>query len=461
MGEPPAAVGRALSAPELARANAASRATVAVLAGALPLAWPAILNGYPLVTADTAAYLAQSSEPSALWDRPFVYGPFLLALHGGTTLWLPMAAQAAMLSALLWLVRAGLGDQPPGERPSAGRHVALCAALALLSPAPWTASLLLPDVFAPVTVITLFLLGFSDTPGRPSRRVLIAIGGLAIAADLSHLLIAAALVITTALLRPPRASAVAAPLGLALLLLVASNAIVTGRFGVAPFASVVALARLATDGPAQDVLARDCPDAGWHLCAWAGRLPADSEAFLHDPAGPVLGVPGGPRTLAPEAAVILARTLAAEPGAVALDALANAARQATSLRLGDTLGTEALPEIIDARLRAQLPPEEQARFKASLQARGMLADFAEPVQSFQGALILAAAQACAALIVLAARRHRATVSLAVFCLVAVAVNAFATGALAGPRDHTQLRIAWLLLLPPLLHLQVRLRRPPR
>ena len=89
-------------------------------AGALSLVWPAFLNRYPLVFSDTGGLLAMALEPGMGWDKPWVYGPFLLALHGRTTLWVPALAQGLLLSHLLWLVQKVLSP-PPGSRARSGR----------------------------------------------------------------------------------------------------------------------------------------------------------------------------------------------------------------------------------------------------------------------------------------------------------------------------------------------------
>ena len=217
-------------------------AWISVLAGALLLAWPAVLNGFPIVFSDTHAFLVQAGEPQMVWDKPFVYGPFLL-LHGGITLWLPLAAQCVIVSHLLWLARAAFAV------PRAGFHLGLCAVLAIGSAAPWFASLLMPDIFAPVAVLGLFLLGFAPALSRGQRVWLVGLTGFAIASHLSYLPLAGVVGVVAWLWGGRRI--VLAPLLLALGVLLAGNAIGHGRLGISPYGSVFALARLITDGPAQ------------------------------------------------------------------------------------------------------------------------------------------------------------------------------------------------------------------
>ncbi|MFC7689372.1 hypothetical protein ACFQY5_06780 [Paeniroseomonas aquatica] len=260
-------------------------AALALGLGAALLLWPALLNGYPLVFSDTGAFLAQTVEGWAIWDKPFVYGPALHAFHGRLTLWGPALAQGLLLSWLAWLAQRGfLG----GARP--GRHLALCAGLAAGSAAPWFTAQLMPDILAPALVLALALLGFAaDRLSRAEALGLQGVAALAAAAHLSHLPLAAALVllVLAATRRARPALRCAAPLGAAVALLLAGNLATQGRLAVSPYGAVFALARLVADGPAARTIAARCPDAGWQLCRWAGRLPTDSDLFLWSGDGPV------------------------------------------------------------------------------------------------------------------------------------------------------------------------------
>ena len=415
----------------------------AILLGAVLLVWPALVNQYPIVFSDTHAFLVQAGQPIMVWDKPWFYGPFLRALHGNTTLWLPLAAQGLIVSHLLWLSRAAFAPA------TVLFHLALCAALAVGSAAPWFTTLLMPDILAPVAVLCLFLLGCSAQLSRASRVWVGCLGGFAIATHLSYLPVAAAVIAVILLLRGRRV--VLAPLAGALLLLVASNAIGHGKLGISPYGSVFALARLVSDGPAQAVLARECPQSGWHMCDWIGRFPADSDNFMWDSTGPVWTTPGGPRALAAEASTIVARTVATETLAVLGDALTNTARQLVKLQLGDTLGPDSLEESITGSLRAYFPPEEIARFRSGRQMSDRLRAVAAPLNTPHAALLVLGALASLVVLMQAVRRRDwLRASFVTVVLAAILVNAAASGALSRPNDRYQARIAWLLLLPPLL-----------
>ncbi len=348
---------------------------LAVLAGAVLFLWPAVLNGYPLLFSDTGGLLAMALEPSMGWDKPWVYGPFLFLLHGRTTLWLAAVGQALLLSHMLWLAAKSVRSWSPLL------HTALCAVLAAVTAAPWFASLLMPDVFAPMVVLCVFALAWPERLSGAERGWVAVVGTLAVAVHLAHLIVAAAcIVLAFAVRRRATPWQAALPLGAALGVLVLTNAAGNGVLGVSPYGSVFMLARLVADGPAREVVDARCPAAGWHLCAWKGRLPSDSDAFLWAPEGPVWDHDRyGPLLFAPEAAHIVRETMLVHPEAVGAAMALNTAHQLPRVDLGDTLGPNYLDLTVLPRLRAYFPPAEVARYQSSLQVHGRLRALAAPL----------------------------------------------------------------------------------
>ena len=427
------------------------RAWLAVLAGAAMLVWPALVNGYPIVFSDTAALAAMGLEPNMGWDKPWVYGPVILLLHWGVSLWGVVAGQALATSALVWLAgrAVGLGG--------AWSHLGLCAVLAVGSAAPWFVVFIMPDVFAPLAVLGLFLLAWGRL-GRVGTGCIIALTAVAIGGHLAHLILAAGCLVAIAIGRPRRLPMAMAPLVLALAWLLGSNLVGNGVLGISPYGSVFALARLQADGPAADTIHDACPQAGLRVCAWSSQLPMDSDAFLWSPDGPVWSHDYGPTLFAPEASRLVSATIRAEPLEVAEHAVLNTLRQLVRVQVGDTLGPQHLEATVALLLRTYFPPAELARFEASRQVRGILAAVASPLEPLRLALLVAGAVGTLLLVPLAWRRDPALASLALIVLLGVLSNACATGALSGPHDRYQARVAWLLLLPPYFALANAWRR---
>jgi len=430
--------------------TAAPRA-LAILLGGLLLIWPVFLNGYPLLFSDTGAFLHQTAPPPAgplvIWDKPHVYGPLLHLVHWRVTLWAPVLAQGAMLSWLLWLVKRALRG-----RASAGAHLAICAGAAVLTTAPFTAALLMPDVFAPAVTLALLLLGFARL-ARGEAWALGVLAALGIASHLSHLPIAAALVVLTALLtrRLSPALRVGAPLAAAVAILLATNLWGHGRATLSPHGATFLLARLQADGPAAEVIRERCPAAGWYLCAFADRLPMDSDAFLWDADSPVNRGPDdasrflGGAMLSAEAGAIVAETLRAKPLQVAAAMMRNTAAQLFTATAGDTLVADHLAAAVRPRIAEAFPTRELAAYDAALQTRGLLPGAASPFLWPHGPVLVVGA-----VLILLAWWHAARggdarrLGLVVGVLVAVMANAFATGALSKPHLRYEARILWLM-----------------
>jgi hypothetical protein len=431
----------------------------AILLGASLLAWPAWLNGYPLVFIDSVSYLGQTLFPEWPWDKSPAYGAFLHAFHWGWSLWAALAGQVLVVSHLLWVAqRAARGGVSPAT------HLLLCAAMAGLTTLPWFAATLMPDVFAGVAPMCLLLLGLArDRLSRAEAVWLTLLGAFAVAAHLSHLPTALALVVFVAVatrrfLPPLRA---ALPVAIAVAGLVAANAWAFGKPTLSPHGAVFLLARLQADGPAAETIRRACPRAGWHLCGFAARMPMDSDHFLWSAEGPPnrrpngTPIPMGAMRLAHEASEIVARTLRERPGAVAAAMARNTVAQAQFVAVGDTLGNRHLAASA-RRAIERLPPRELAAFEAGAQMRGDLPAIAAPFLVPHRPVLLASLLLTLAALALALwRGDRTRAALVAGLLLAVAVNAFATGALSAPVDRYGARIIWLLPLAALLGLAPR------
>ncbi len=430
------------------------RSASATALGAVLLTWPAILNHYPILFSDTGGLLAMGLEPSMGWDKPWVYGPLLAVFHWRITLWFPLVAQGLLTSYGLWLVQLVL------DEPRRSKHLLLCLALALGTAAPWFTSTLMPDLFTPIVPLCLFILALG--PVRLSQWQLGAagaIGTVAIAAHLSHLILAAACLAALGIVRRAVPWRPAAPLALALAFLLVSNTIGHGIVGLSPYGSVFALARLVGDGPARAYIDRVCPEAGLRLCAWKGRLTADSDEFLWHPQGPLWADEFSPMAFAPEAARIVSATLAAYPLQIAEAAAANTARQLVAVQVGDTLIPDHLNAAVRPRIEAFFPKVEVERYAASLQVNGHLRGAAQPFHILHAALLLLGTAASSMILVKGFRSGTPLATLAALALTALLANAFATGAFSTVHDRYQARLAWLILLPPAF--AILNRRPPR
>ena len=142
--------------------------------------------------------------------------------------------------------------------------------------------------------------------------------------------------------------------------------------------------------------------------------------------------------------------IAAYPAEVLQAATLNTLRQLALVRVGDTLVADHLDDAVVPKLHLYFRPGEAERFAAGRQAQGQMAGAADLFRPLHLVLLVAGALGYATLI-LRWQREPVLARFALVVLVALGANAFATGALSKPHDRYQARIAWLLLLPPLLY----------
>lgn len=132
---------------------------------------PAFFNGYPLLYSDTGAYIASGFEGSVPGDRPITYGLFLRHASLAHSLWFVIAAQALLLSSLLFAVAKKLIGH---LRHFHAWFLLIIFGLNLVSSLPWISSMLLTDVFAPTSFLLLYILLF-QTPSSKWLQALLAI----------------------------------------------------------------------------------------------------------------------------------------------------------------------------------------------------------------------------------------------------------------------------------------------
>jgi hypothetical protein len=444
------------------------RSLRAILAGALVLMWPAFWNGYPILYSDTNAFMVQGILNFFIWDKPFVYGPWMSLFHWQYSLWPVLFAQAVTVSSILWIatqsartavfpdVQANLDSSAP-HPVSEMRFILICVALSLFTAAPWVVSLLMPDIFAPITVLCIYILAVQPNLALVTRLWVLLVGTFAIASHLSHLVIAAGVLCVVLLFGFKRFKTAVLPMLLALILLVATNLFGFQKFAISPFGSVFLLARLAADGHIKPVLDQSCAKQKTYMCDWKDRLNVDSDDLMWNGQGPVWTHPGGPIGLAPEASILVAEALKKNPAGVAQSLVNNTWRELWMLGLGDTLHNDHLDLTVEERLRIYFPKEELFRYQQSRQKHNVLATHVESLNVLGWISTLAGLIACLYFAWLAWINHqRMSMMLIAMVFAGLLANAFATGALSKPHYRYQTRIAWLLVFVPLI-LPARIR----
>ncbi|MBK6891883.1 MAG: hypothetical protein IPH00_01780 [Flavobacteriales bacterium] len=115
----------------------------------------AFINQYPLVYADTGAYLANSYTLIPSDDRPIGYGLIIRAFSWQSTLW-PVVIVHGMVAS--WLIMLLVREVISEKKRHTAIHLTLLAFLLLCSSLPWYAAQLMADNFTPLILLIAFLL---------------------------------------------------------------------------------------------------------------------------------------------------------------------------------------------------------------------------------------------------------------------------------------------------------------
>ena len=425
-----------------------------VLAGsALLVLAPALWNGFPFMFYDSGAFIDLATRGGFMPERSAIYGVFLAAFQPGLSLWLVAIAQVAL--ALLVMAEFARVVQP-GITP--WQFFLQVVVLTLATDLPWSGPEVMPDIFAPLLVLCVYLLGFhSATLSLPRKAALAALGVLAATSHASHLGLAAGLAAVTMLAQllsrrvqftaaRPRWSLPTLVFALSLALVMISNAVRTGEVFVSRAGPGFILARLLQDGIAQRLLNDTCPASGYELCAYRHQLPHDSNDFLWLWNSPFWKL-GGFNGMADEAQDIIVESMERYPLLSIKAAAGNTARQFLSFRSGD--GVEPLNGVPEPAIRRGMP-DQLDDYQDARQQTGEI-DF-RWVNAFQVPLGGLAMIALAGMLVMAARTRRwdDRLYLPAFVLLALLGNAFICGALSSPHDRYQSRLIWAAVFAAML-----------
>ncbi len=413
---------------------------VAVIAIPLFLIAPALWNGYPLLQWDTGGYLARWYEGYLVPSRSTVFGLYL-HFGEGADFWINLVLQAL---ATLWIVQLTLrvlGAKQPLT------PVAISLLLILTTALPWLASMLLTDIFAGLSVLSLYLLVLhGETLSGVERAALFLFTAFAAATHSATLGVLLGLCCLGLIARPWLRARIAlggllqgfltVAAGAAMLL--AANFALSGQLAWTPGGMGVAFGRMMQDGIVARYLRDHCPQQQLKLCPYRDELPATADEFLWGQS--MFNTLGRFSGLNDEMGFIVAHSLAEYPLLQAEAAIAATAEQLVSVATGE--GTNGwIPHtygIIERYMPSQLAPMRAARqqhwdvnFDAInwLHVPVALASMALVAVMFGHALL---------------RRRRDDLTLLVATVTfALLGNAFICGVISGPHDRYGARMAWI------------------
>lgn len=409
---------------------------------ALPLLMlaPAFWNGYPLLQWDTGGYLARWYEGYLVPSRSTVFG---LYLHYGESFgfWTNLAVQSL---ATLWLLQLTLRVLSMMQT---FRFVAISLCLIVATALPWLASMLLTDIFAGLSILSLFLLvigaGRTSTLEKISLFVFTAFAAATHSATLGVLL---GLCIAGWMARPflkqrlPLAGLAQASLTIVAggLMLVSANYALSGKLAWTPGGYGVAFGRMMQDGIVARYLNDRCPRERYKLCPYRNELPATADEFLWGKS--MFNTLGRFEGMNDEMGYIVVQSIKDYPAWQAGAALRAMGQQLLHVATGE--GTDGwIPHtrgIIERYIPAQAAPMRAAR------QQNWQLDFTA-INWLHVPVALASMLGLLALLAhaLANRRLDDLTLLAATVTLALLGNAFICAVISGPHDRYGARMVWV------------------
>jgi hypothetical protein len=414
------------------------------IAAAIPLMLltPAFWNGYPLLQSDTGGYLARWYEGYLVPSRSTVFG---LYLHFGehSHFWINLAIQALATMWILLLTLRVFGLAKPW------RLFSLCLVLSLTTALPWLASMLLTDIFAGLSVLSLFVLVLhGDKVSTREKAALFVFTAFAAATHSATMAVLLGLCCVGWTARPllrgriPAAHLAQATLTIAAgaVMLVSANFALSGQVAWTPGGYSIAFARMLQDGIVTRYLNDHCPTQHFKLCPYRNNLPETADDFLWS-RETVFNKLGRFPGMSDEMGYIAVHALAEYPLWQTEEALLATGEQMLKVATGENTDPPTVAHtygIFRDYLRQQLKVVDAARQQRSFITFGPINLVHVPVALISTALVFA--MLIAALI----RRRTDDVTLLVttVCL-ALLGNAVICGVISGAHDRYGSRMVWI------------------
>ena len=413
---------------------------------------PAVWNGYPLIYFDSQDYVNMSFTFDLIPWRTMPYGLVVAIARFFDTLFAVVVAQALLLSWVLYETVTAFVLR--GETVI---YLGLALLLVGMTGLPWITSQILADALTGVFPLGIAILAFGKIP-LWRRVVLVPLIAIAIGSHMSHVAVAAGLLIAllglrvVACYRPgprPRLGATVVAIVLGIAVVPAVHAGATGEVFFSRSGRVLQLALFIQDGIAQRYLNVVCPQgAAYRLCAYRQDLPPTADAFLWWHNVSPIDELGGWVALKDEAEEIVDGAIQMFPTAVALAAARNFVLQLQMIALGDGLEPKTRGDYFGefGDTAKNRYPSEYPAFAAARQQQGDGIDFSA-LNSLQVPIAIVAQLALPIFLLIAwYLRDRRGAGLVLIVILGLIGNAFVCGAISNPHDRYQNRIVWIAVL---------------
>lgn len=414
-----------------------------ILFGALLLMLDAFFNGYPIVYSDTSTYLASGFELETPFDRPITYGLFVwLTSLNGLSLWGTIFFQALITSFLIMeIIHLFFKDR------SEIAGILIIAFLAFFTGLSWTISLLIPDIFTPIALLSMILILFNKS-GKCKTALLYFIFLLSVSMHMSHLILFSSIVFMIIIFRKkilPVETAYKKNIRLGILFLLIGASVLTMGSALSKSRHVFFMGAMLEHGILKTFLDDNCNSKSYSLCAYKDSLPDKAYVFIWDKETSPLYKTGSWNDVKPEYNEIISATLT-QPKYIKLHITASlkaSADQLSKFKINDGNGIFLKGTVLHERVEKYVPNDIES-YSASKQNQSRLGftDTWNVIFSIVVVLsiliLLISPQGIRSVF----KTDQGNVILLVF--VAVILNAWDCGTFANAIDRLGCKMIWLL-----------------
>ncbi|MFW5819801.1 MAG: hypothetical protein ACOCWA_00820, partial [Bacteroidota bacterium] len=270
--------------------------------GTLLVSLIGLYNGYPLVYSDTGTYISSGFEKFVPWDRPVTYGLFLEFFSVRYSAWFIILIQNLLTAFVIYqVIKLFFSDKKYFNL----LYYVITLFLVVLTSVGWYTNQLMPDFFAPLFMLSFFILIMGKKVSLHSQIILSIILLLSLLTHFSHIFIGTLLAILTIALKlgfktrledlaAKRIIVVSSIVFSSWFILPAINYGVEKNFIFSKGSHVFLMAHLNDTGILEKFLDENCSREafdGNKLCHYKDSLPTDLASFIWS--GQILEKTGG------------------------------------------------------------------------------------------------------------------------------------------------------------------------
>lgn len=283
-----------------------ARTSFIVILGGVILSSIAVWNGFPLVYSDTATYLTSGFNLETPFDRPITYGLWLYLMSlGGFSLWPVILSQSALVSYALYRMGSHVF-----KAFSPQVHLIACAFVTFCSTASWTASMLMPDIFTSLLLVTWMIVAMGAVE-KWELVFVFFINLVSCCMHLSHPLYSVIIGLCLLVCSLPVACGIVHRkhrVSIILLMCLSILTLLTMGSAMAKSRSIFVVGAMSENGVLKPFLDEECVNIQYKLCAFKDSLPNHGYDFVWSEKGPVQKL-GGFEHLRDECDAIIQRTI--------------------------------------------------------------------------------------------------------------------------------------------------------